>query len=144
MQQTQASGREILTTRYSWTVRVLAIGLILAAAAWDCTADIPALQNASALFCRRLAHHTRLALAGEKCCPLAPASLPAQKNCCEAPAPSQDAIPAAKQSGDCTAPCCMRVDALAIPPRTTYMPLLSHRGICYEREVLDLKMDMRI
>lgn len=129
---------------YAPGARVLAFCLLFAVLAWDYTASVLSPDELPALFCKRLAHH---ATDSRMCCPL-PVSLPAQRTqqnkCCEAPAPTQDAVPSAKQSGTSNAACCTQVAALAPSPQAAFLPAQLHRGNRYEREVFDLKMDMRI
>ena len=146
-QRVSSSGQQACFCRYPRAIRALAILLALAAVAWDYAAEVPALQNISALFCRRLAHHTRPTRAEEMCCPL-PVSLPAQRpsrnRCCESPAPSPDALPSAKRSRTCSATCCLCALPFALPLRVIEPSAQPHRNNWYERQVFDLKMDMRI
>jgi hypothetical protein len=148
MRHRDSIGRERhdVTGRYSPGTRVLAFCLLFAAVAWDHAACVPGLNDLPALLCRRLGHHSGPALAGMPCCP-PPASLPAQRasqqSCCEAPEPSQDAIPSTKEDGTRNAACSMRVIVLAPPPGTGDLPVQLHRGSRYEHKVFDLKMDMR-
>src|SRR5262249_35239395 len=140
--------RQIGSRGYSPAVRFLAFCLLLAAAAWDYAGELSAVRNLPAVICRRLGHHSRPAPAGMACCPLPvsiPASRPTQNSCCESPASSsQDAIPSVKQDGTCNATCCMRVLALAPPPRIANLSFQIDHSSRYERDVFDLKMDMRI
>ncbi|HYK37891.1 hypothetical protein [Alloacidobacterium sp.] len=144
MHRRYRGGQECFGPReYAPGARVLALCLLFAVLAWDYTATVLNPNELPALFCKRLAHH---ATDSRMCCPL-PVSLPArrtqQNKCCEAPAPTQDAVPSAKQSGASNAACCALVTALAPSRRTASLPPQLHRGRLYEREVFDLK-DMRI
>jgi hypothetical protein len=129
-------------------IRIVAFCLLLGAIALDYAASVPELKSLPAVFCQRLGHHSRPALAGMACCPLPTTAPPARRStgesCCEKPATSQDAIPAAKQGSGCDATCCMQVVSLPAPPRRPLSSLLLLQGIRYERAVFDLKMDMRI
>lgn len=81
------------------------------------------------------------------CCPL-PASSPArpssQTSCCEAPASSREAVLAAKENCGCNAICCAPVAAYVIPLPAVVLPIQLLWGHRYEREIFDLKMDMRV
>ena len=132
---------------YSSGSCLLTLCLIFAAASWDYATCAPTLQNLPAMFCRQLGHHSGRAPAGMPCCP-SPASLPvrhtSQDSCCEVSAPSQDAIPSARQDGSDNTACCVQAVAPATLQQTAYLALQPYCESRYGHAVFDLKMDMRI